>query len=67
LLYFMSIGYIIMTFGILNVHVVYFVVIRCKFFPVLVYCAKKNLATLLNRKARDFIGALHSPFALPTG
>jgi hypothetical protein len=56
-----------MTFGILNVHVVYFVVIRCKFFPVLVYCAKKNLATLLNRKARDFIGALHSPFALPTG
>jgi hypothetical protein len=33
-------------------HLVYFVTIRC-IIPILVYCIKKNLATLVRRNKRD--------------
>jgi hypothetical protein len=48
--YFMSVWNILWTFGIFYDHLVHFVLTFCvnlvHFFPVLVLCTKKNLATM---------------------
>jgi hypothetical protein len=46
LVYFMDIGSILRPFDIFYDHLVYFVAIWYIFSPLLVYCTKKNLATL---------------------
>jgi hypothetical protein len=49
LIYFVAVGNILHTIGIFYDHLVQFVIIRYvgTFFPVLVSCTKKNLATLV--------------------